>query len=116
MEIKNSLGRALIKNLRLLKDKRDAMTDDPEYTSQVMIPIPYYLIKNGDHVVKCFLMCAGKINRNESFGLPISLEKGEHQVKLNNGEMTTIVECVATFSDKTDIDAVERFLIEQLQN
>lgn len=114
MEIKNSLGKALIKNLRLLKEKRDAMPDNLEYTSQVMIPVPYYLIKKGDSAVESFLMCAGMINRNKDLGLPISLEKGKQQVKLNNGELTTIVECVATYSDKTDIDGVERFLVEHL--
>lgn len=113
MKLDNSLGRALIANLESLEEKMVALEGSTGNESQIMIPIPNYLIQQKDPAVTQFIRCIGAINHNKELGLPISLEQGA-EVRLNNGESSRIIECVFTYSSKTNVEKVKEFLYNNL--
>lgn len=113
MELSNSFGKALLANLKSLDEKMKALDGSTGNESQVMIPIPNYLIKQKDPAVSNFLRCIGAISNIKELGLPVSLEQGA-EIKLNNGEVSRIIECVFTYSINTDVFKIEEFLFKNL--
>ena len=111
---KSKMNEQLIKQLRNLKDKRNALiaSDLPVPTPQtVMFPIPAVLIKQQEPDVCQFMAKAGLINRNKDLGLTVKIEAGE-PIDLTDGTTTAVSEVIFEVTDDTDIDAVEAFLAE----